>query len=203
MFPVFTSSSARHRVFGPRESTRKGAGAGGAPWGPRDAEPVISPVSCRSPVCRFFFSDDWLRHARFGDPSASLIFSNEAKRWLSASQVLDTICRIGQTQKTPRSPAPPGGFGDGQNLLISLRSWRQLRNRGPGTRALSLGGKAIPLLAASGFVRDDHLDQACREGGIQVMDTEVLTVRQPEPLLEFVSSHLPGKSSEQAFNLGG
>jgi hypothetical protein len=82
--------------------------------GPLDAKPVISPVAFRSPASCFFFSDDWLRHARSEDPSASLIFSNEAKRWLSASQVLDTICRIGQTQKTPEVRRPPG-------VLVTVR----------------------------------------------------------------------------------
>jgi hypothetical protein len=39
--------------------------------GPRDAEPVISPVAFRPPACGFFFSDDWLRHARSGEPQSA------------------------------------------------------------------------------------------------------------------------------------
>jgi hypothetical protein len=39
--------------------------------GPTGAVPVVSPVAFRSPVCRFFFSDDWLRHARFGEPRSA------------------------------------------------------------------------------------------------------------------------------------
>jgi hypothetical protein len=36
----------------------------------------------------------------------SLILSNEAKRWSSASLVLASICRAGRTQKTPRCQRP-------------------------------------------------------------------------------------------------
>jgi hypothetical protein len=39
--------------------------------GPRDAEPVISPIAVRSPACRSSFSDDWLRHARPGGPPSA------------------------------------------------------------------------------------------------------------------------------------
>jgi hypothetical protein len=34
---------------------------------PAGAVPPISPVAFRSPACRFFFIDDWLRHARTGE----------------------------------------------------------------------------------------------------------------------------------------
>jgi hypothetical protein len=94
-------------------STRKGAGAGGAPWGPRDAEPVISPVSCRSPVCRFFFSDDWLRHARFGEPhSAAAPLARVActtppplVAWASSPRRVDHLwgggCTVGRMPTAP------------------------------------------------------------------------------------------------------
>jgi hypothetical protein len=45
------------------QRTRRGAAAGGASRGPRDAEPVVSPVASRSPACRLFSSHDWLRDA--------------------------------------------------------------------------------------------------------------------------------------------
>jgi hypothetical protein len=39
--------------------------------GPTGAVPVVSPVALRSPACGFFFSDDWLRHARCGEPATA------------------------------------------------------------------------------------------------------------------------------------
>jgi hypothetical protein len=43
-----------------------------APWaGPTGAVPVVSPVAFRAPAWRFFFSDDWLRHARFGESATA------------------------------------------------------------------------------------------------------------------------------------
>jgi hypothetical protein len=61
----------------------------------------------------------------------SLILSNEAKRWSSASLVLTAICRTGQTQKTPRGQCPRGLV----RFLMLLRPagfQLQLRNCGPG-----------------------------------------------------------------------
>jgi hypothetical protein len=43
-----------------------------APWaGPTGAVRVVSPVAFRAPASRFFFSDDWLRHARFGESATA------------------------------------------------------------------------------------------------------------------------------------
>jgi hypothetical protein len=75
--PIGTRTlAAQYRVLHARRcatsralrGTRRGVPVGGALGGPRNAEPVISPVAFRSPACRHSFSDDWLRHARCGKP---------------------------------------------------------------------------------------------------------------------------------------
>jgi hypothetical protein len=60
---------------GPENRVRREARVGanrrrGAPAGPTGAVPVISPVAFRSPACHSSFSDDWLCHARFGEPAS-------------------------------------------------------------------------------------------------------------------------------------
>jgi hypothetical protein len=68
-----TPAVARRLVLsGARDSraSRSPKSGESATWGargPRDAEPVISPVALRAPACRIVFSDDWLRHARYGE----------------------------------------------------------------------------------------------------------------------------------------
>jgi hypothetical protein len=64
-----------HVLSGARDSraprcTRRGRNGSACHSGPTGAVPVVSPVAFRSPACRFFFSDDWLRHARFGEPGS-------------------------------------------------------------------------------------------------------------------------------------
>jgi hypothetical protein len=79
------SCSAGHAVLVPSEH---GAGRSGRRRvsRPTGAEPVKSPVALRSPACRFFFSDDWLRRARFGEPHSvaaaggSVSFSGSKQR---------------------------------------------------------------------------------------------------------------------------
>jgi hypothetical protein len=39
--------------------------------GPTGAVPVVSPIAFRSPACRSFFGDDWLRHARCGESATA------------------------------------------------------------------------------------------------------------------------------------
>jgi hypothetical protein len=65
------SSSVGHVILGPREAREGAHRLRGAFRGPRDAEPVISPVAFRSPACRSSFSDDWLRHERSGSTGGS------------------------------------------------------------------------------------------------------------------------------------
>jgi hypothetical protein len=60
------SCSAGCLVLGPRGAMKWRIGGVGRP-GPTGAGRPISPVAFRSPACRFFFSDDWLRHAHSGE----------------------------------------------------------------------------------------------------------------------------------------
>jgi hypothetical protein len=68
---------------GPENRVRREARVGanrrcGAPAGPTGAVPVISPVAFRSPACHSSFSDDWLRHARFGEPASGAATAGSA-----------------------------------------------------------------------------------------------------------------------------
>jgi hypothetical protein len=62
------SCSAGYVIFAPRGAMKWRIGDVGRP-GPTGAVPAISPVAFRSPAFRTLFSDDWLRHARFGEPA--------------------------------------------------------------------------------------------------------------------------------------
>jgi hypothetical protein len=64
------SCSVGHVILVPRGAMKSRIGDVWCP-GPTGAVPVVSPVAFRSPACRFFFSDDWLRHARCGEPAAA------------------------------------------------------------------------------------------------------------------------------------
>jgi hypothetical protein len=86
------------RSTGPETLVLRGAQVGGAPRGPRDAEPVISPVSFRSPACRLIFSDDWLRHARPEEPLQ--------RRPASATRVAENLARQQRSCLRDSSAAP-------------------------------------------------------------------------------------------------
>jgi hypothetical protein len=95
--------------------TRRGEPATWGVRGPRDAEPVISPIAFRSPACRSFFSDDWLRHAPSREPLQ--------RRLASATRLPENFVR----QQRPWGRRPRG-FGEGPKQLRPARFQIQLRN---------------------------------------------------------------------------
>jgi hypothetical protein len=146
-------SSVTDRTVSEHRGRGSDSGSPEARCGPGDRSSDTGSVAFRSPACRFFFSDDWLRHARCGEPAAATAKAVGPRREMRQSLRAGDL----STRKLGRDDMDGGAAGPARSPETGHGPRSRGRSRTEpfrSTATAAAAGTAAKPAAANGPPRD-------------------------------------------------